>query len=336
MPLPDRVVDEDGHVVFTAARTSPPGSRSSCAAVSRSTARSSGHGGYLGPTTPPTTCAGRATMVAQDSLEARGSTDPRAALVELMRTEPVRRGDRRPGVHRRAGVGLRDSCSSTTRTSSATDTTKYGLIPNAITDPDDIHDLTAFFSLDRLGRGRRATGPRLLLHQQLAGGAPGRQRADRRHRGLERPVAGRPARRDRRAVRGLRPVEPADRLAQRRAPALAFSSPARSQVTPAQKATAWFFFVVAALFLGQALLGAAVEHYRAELATSSASTSPGSCPTTSPGPGTSSCRCCWTAASFLAAGIFLAPYHLRSRAHEAALLAYGLLGAVGRSSSSAR
>ena len=50
-------------------------------------------------------------------------------------------------------------------------------------------------------------------------------------------------------------------------PALAFRQPGEVQITPAQKVTAWFFFVVAALFLVQALLGGAIEHYRADLST---------------------------------------------------------------------
>ncbi|MCO6728844.1 hypothetical protein, partial [Streptomyces sp. CHA16] len=46
---------------------------------------------------------------------------------------------------------------------------------------------------------------------------------------------------------------------------LAFRQPGEVAITPAQRATAWFFFVVAVLFLAQSLLGGAVEHYRAEL-----------------------------------------------------------------------
>ena len=37
-------------------------------------------------------------------------------------------------------------------------------------------------------------------------------------------------------------------------------------LTPAQRACAWFFFVMAALFVIQVLVGAASQHYRAELA----------------------------------------------------------------------
>ena len=46
---------------------------------------------------------------------------------------------------------------------------------------------------------------------------------------------------------------------------LSFRAPGDVALTPAQRATAWFFFVMAALFLLQTLVGAASQHYRAEL-----------------------------------------------------------------------
>ena len=46
---------------------------------------------------------------------------------------------------------------------------------------------------------------------------------------------------------------------------LSFRAPGDVALTPAQRATAWFFLVMAVLFLIQALVGAASQHYRAEL-----------------------------------------------------------------------
>ncbi len=43
-----------------------------------------------------------------------------------------------------------------------------------------------------------------------------------------------------------------------------FRAPSEISLTPAQRATAWYFFVVAALFLVQTLLGGATAHYHAE------------------------------------------------------------------------
>lgn len=45
---------------------------------------------------------------------------------------------------------------------------------------------------------------------------------------------------------------------------LQFHPPAEVALTPAQRATAWYFFIVAALFLVQTLLGGATAHYHAE------------------------------------------------------------------------
>ena len=44
------------------------------------------------------------------------------------------------------------------------------------------------------------------------------------------------------------------------APALSFKQPGEVSLTPAQRSTAWFFFVIALLFLMQAMLGALTEH----------------------------------------------------------------------------
>jgi nitric oxide reductase subunit B len=46
---------------------------------------------------------------------------------------------------------------------------------------------------------------------------------------------------------------------------LSFRSPGDVALTPAQRATAWFFFVMGALFVIQTLVGAASQHYRADI-----------------------------------------------------------------------
>jgi len=46
---------------------------------------------------------------------------------------------------------------------------------------------------------------------------------------------------------------------------IAFRRPADVQLTPSQRACAWFFFVMGALFLVQVLVGAASQHYRADV-----------------------------------------------------------------------
>uniref|UniRef100_UPI00286DD501 cbb3-type cytochrome c oxidase subunit I n=1 Tax=Nocardioides sp. TaxID=35761 RepID=UPI00286DD501 len=112
------------------------------------------------------------------------------------------------------------------------------------------------------------------------------------------------------------------------APALAFRQPGDVEVTPAQSATAWFFFVVAILFLGQALLGAAIEHYRADLSSFFGFDLARVLPFNLARTWHVQLSLLWTAASFLAAGIFLAPYISGREPKRQHWLAYGLLGAL--------
>lgn len=46
---------------------------------------------------------------------------------------------------------------------------------------------------------------------------------------------------------------------------LSFTQPGEVGLTKSQRAAIWFFAVVSVLYLGQTLLGGAVEHYRADL-----------------------------------------------------------------------
>ena len=110
-------------------------------------------------------------------------------------------------------------------------------------------------------------------------------------------------------------------------PALAFRQPGEVQITPSQRVTAWFFFVVAVLFLGQATLGAAIEHYRADLASFFGF----ACPAAAVQPCPHLARAAspsWTAAAFLAAGIFLAPIIAGREPRRQHWLTWGLLVAV--------
>ena len=128
--------------------------------------------------------------------------------------------------------------------------TEHGLRPDAITDRDAAAAADGLLRLDGLGGGGEPAGPQLLVHEQLAAGAAGRQQADRERDRLVGALADRAARRDRPAVRRLRPLGPAasagTAASRRRSPS---ARPGDVALTPAQRATAWFFFVMAALFL---------------------------------------------------------------------------------------
>src|SRR5665647_2587426 len=135
-----------------------------------------------------------------------------------------------------------------------TPTTKYGLRPNAITDPEQIRQLTAFFSWTawaastlRPGKNYSYTNnwpPETLSWSVLSlvallGGI-----------GLMMAAFGR-----------WNFLGWHGREEQR----IEFRAPDTVMLTPAQRSCAWYFFIMALLFTAQALLGGAAEHYRAEL-----------------------------------------------------------------------
>ena len=88
---------------------------------------------------------------------------------------------------------------------------------------------------------------------------------------------------------------------------LSFRKPGDVALTPAQRACAWFFFVMAALFVIQVLVGAASQHYRAELASFFGINIAELFPFNLMRTWHVQLAIFWVATSFVAAGIFLAP-----------------------------
>jgi nitric oxide reductase subunit B len=88
---------------------------------------------------------------------------------------------------------------------------------------------------------------------------------------------------------------------------LSFRAPGDVALTPAQRAGAWFFLVMAALFLIQMLVGAASEHYGADLAGFFGIDLAQVLPYNLMRTWHVQLAIFWVATSFLAAGIFLAP-----------------------------
>ncbi len=109
---------------------------------------------------------------------------------------------------------------------------------------------------------------------------------------------------------------------------LTFRAPGDVALTPAQRATAWFFFVMAALFLIQTLVGAASQHYRAEIGDFFGFDLAKVFPYNLMRTWHVQLAIFWVATSFVAAGIFLAPMIARREPKHQDKLAYGLLGAL--------
>jgi nitric oxide reductase subunit B len=109
---------------------------------------------------------------------------------------------------------------------------------------------------------------------------------------------------------------------------LSFRNPGDVALTPAQRATAWFFFVMAALFLVQTLVGAASQHYRADVADFFGINLAAWFPFNLMRTWHVQLAIFFVATSYVAAGIFLAPMIARREPRGQHLLAFGLLAAL--------
>lgn len=109
---------------------------------------------------------------------------------------------------------------------------------------------------------------------------------------------------------------------------MSFRAPDQVPITPAQSACAWFFFVMAALFLIQTLCGGATEHYRADLQSFFGIDLGRVLPFNVVRTWHVQLSIFWVATSYLAAGIFLAPMIAGREPRGQKGLAYALLGAL--------
>ncbi len=109
---------------------------------------------------------------------------------------------------------------------------------------------------------------------------------------------------------------------------ISFKAPGQVALTPAQRSCAWFFLVMALLFLFQALLGGATQHYRAELGNFFGIDLGRILPYNVARTWHVQLAIFWVATSFLAAGIFLAPMIAGYEPRRQHWLSYGLLGAL--------
>ncbi|TFC01144.1 nitric-oxide reductase large subunit [Cryobacterium adonitolivorans] len=325
MPQPSETVTTDGEVIFTSADITA-GQQIFLRRGLQQYGSIVGHGGYLGPDYTADYLR-RSSNIILDDLQATDMQDPHGELVEMMRTN---RYD--PSSKALTYTDLQASAFKDLKSHYADyfgePSTKYGLIPNLITDPDEIHELTAFFAWTAWAAAAERPGHEYSYtnnwpSEPLVDNGPTADMIVWSGLSLVALLVGIGV------LFGLY-----GRWSQKmgwhasEAPALAFRQPGDVAVTPGQRATAWFFFVVAVLFLGQALLGAALEHYRADLSSFFGVDLAQLLPFNLARTWHVQLALLWTAASFLAAGIFLAPYISGREPKGQHWLAYGLLGAV--------
>jgi nitric oxide reductase subunit B len=109
---------------------------------------------------------------------------------------------------------------------------------------------------------------------------------------------------------------------------LRFRAPSEITLTPAQRATAWYFAVVAVLFLAQTLLGGATAHYHAETGGFFGYDLARVLPYNLARTWHLQLALFWVVASFLAAGIFIAPVITGSEPRGQRALTFALLAAL--------
>jgi nitric oxide reductase subunit B len=324
-PVPDRVVDETGTVLFTGEDISQ-GQQLFLNNGLMEYGSVFGHGAYLGPDYTADYLR-RSSDLVRDSYGGPNSDAAVQRTIEDMRTN---RYDEQADTltFSKAQAAAFNQLVSYYSDFFSEPKTIHGLRPKAITDETQLKQLTAFFAwtawaaaAERAGHDYSYTNnwpsePRvdntptanvivwsvLSLIALLGGigllfGAFGRWGRNLGWHGREQAT-------------------------------LSFRAPGDVALTPAQRATAWFFFVMAALFLIQTFVGAASQHYRAEIDDFFGFDLAQAFPYNLLRTWHVQLAIFWVATSFVAAGIFLAPMIARREPRGQGKLAFALLGAL--------
>ena len=327
MPMPQRVVAENGGQTVFSGEDITAGQELFQARGLMQYGSIVGHGGYLGPDFTADYLR-RSTQIVDQRLRAAGTQDPQGALVQEFRTN---RFDPATGVlqYTPNQVAAFEQLTQYYADFFGPQAATNGLKAEAITDPTEIRQLTAFFSWTAWASAATRPGhdysytnnwppePAVNNHPTadlivwsalsliaLLGGT-----------GILFAIYGRWSRKI-----GWHSEE---------APRISFRQPGEVGLTRAQRATAWFFIVIALLFLIQALVGALAEHYRADISSFfGLDFIVNLLPFNLARTWHVQLSLFWTAASFLAAGIFLTPFISRREPKNQHVLVYVLFGAV--------
>ncbi len=325
MPLPDKVVSQSGETVFTGAQVTR-GQELFQARGLMQYGSIHGHGAYLGPDYTADYLR-RAAESVTEQLQQAGNPQVHDAVVEQFRTNRYDEATKTL-VYTDEQIKAFDALQKYYANYFGPESSKIGLLPNFITDPEQIHDLTAFFSwsawaaaAERPGHNYTYTnnwpaeplvdnGPTAdlvvwsaLSLVALLGGT-----------GIMFAVYGRWSQKI-----GWHSNE---------APVVSYRQPDEVVLTPSQRACVWFFVVISVLFFAQAMLGSLAEHYRADLSSFFGFDLAQWLPYNLARTWHLQLSLFWTAAAFLAAGIFLTPFITRKEPKKQHWLAYILLGAV--------
>ncbi|HEY1808349.1 MAG TPA: cbb3-type cytochrome c oxidase subunit I [Acidobacteriaceae bacterium] len=323
-PIPEMVKASDGSVLFTRADIQA-GQQIFLSNGLMEYGSIFGHGAYLGPDFT-TEYLHRAAL---SSLEFYGGPASDTAQAKTIADFKTNRYDAANGVltYTASEGNAFEQCRAYYASFFGNPTSRFGLRPGAIRDPEQIRKLTAFFSWTAWAASTARPGhpysytnnwpPEPLVGNHvtadaivwsmlslaaLLGGT-----------GLLLAVFGRWN------LLGWHGREQQS---------MSFRAPDEVQLTPAQNACAWFFFVMATLFLLQTLCGGAAEHYRADIQSFFGINLGVVLPFNVVRTWHVQLSIFWVATSYLAAGIFLAPMIAGREPRGQKPLAYALLGAL--------
>ena len=324
-PIPDRVVGADGRVLFTGKDVSR-GQQVFLHNGLMEYGSVFGHGAYLGPDFTDDYLHRAAESVTRQ-LGGAGAAQGVEQVVRDFQTNRYDQQTKTLTYTREQAVAFDENVAYYVDFFGDPKTDK-GLRPKAITDREQVRQLTAFFSWTAWAASAHRPGKDYSYTnnwppEPLVGNAPTANVVVWSVLSLIALLAG---------IGALFAAfgRWGDRLGWRgrQADTLSFRSPDAVTLTPAQRATAWFFLVVGLLFLVQTLVGAASEHYRAEVTDFFGFDLAKLLPYNLVRTWHLQLALFWVAASFLAAGIFLAPIIAGREPKRQNVLAYVLLGAV--------
>lgn len=325
MPMPDKVVSQSGQVLFTKDDITH-GQELFQARGLMEYGSVLGHGAYLGPDRT----AEYLRMATEDvagQYRAEGVSEPHDRVVAEFRTNRYN-PDTKTLVFTDKQTRAFDNIQRHYASFFGEDSTKYGLLPRLITDKAEIHDLTSFFAWTAWASAAQRPGHVYSYTNNW----PSEPRADN---GPTASVIVFSALSLIALLGGIGIMFAVyGRWSQQvgwhgeQATTLSFREPGEVGLTPAQRATVWFFAIVSVLFLAQTLVGAAAEHYRADLSNFFGLDLARVLPYNLARTWHVQLALFWTAAAFLAGGIFLVPFIARREPKRQSWLAYGLLGAV--------
>jgi nitric oxide reductase subunit B len=325
MPLPDKVVSQSGQLLFTKDDITR-GQELYQARGLMEYGSVLGHGAYLGPDFTAEYLR-MATDDVADQRRAQSVADPRDQVATEFRTNRYNPDTKTLVLTDRQARAF-DDIQRHYAGYFGENSTKYGLRPRMITDKAEIHDLTSFFAWTAWASAAQRPGHIYSYTNNW----PPEKRVD------NTPTAAVVVWSALSLVALLGGIgimlAVYGRWSQQvgwhgeQASTLSFREPGEVSLTPAQRATIWFFAIVSVLFLAQTLVGAAAEHYRADLSNFFGLDLARILPYNLARTWHVQLALFWTAAAFLAGGIFLVPFIARREPRRQSWLAYGLLGAV--------